>query len=697
MEPHFLHNCSTYFCKIISVCPSYRSIVIAGLVVTAFVWGDRVKRFIGYFIVGAVVIFSSAAANAETIGFSGTPEQLSQVQYSRTARILQELTNAKALAEDEHLSAWLDDLGTIYASMTGRPIWTDNNGFTPRAREIIDEFKRAGDWGLNASDFKVLDSAAGELSPRNLAKMEVGLSLAIIKYAWYARGGRIEPSELSLWLDRKIRPLDGIKVIKSVATAFDSPSALVEFHPQHPQFKRLRQAYLALLKPQTTTKSKSREDIKVPARGPKLRPGAKHPDIAIIRRRLGVPAIRADAEVYDEDLAATVNQFMRTQGWRRKRTIDNRVREALNNPKQKRARKLSLASKKALLLVNMEKWRWMPDDLGDLYVWNNLPAFRTQVVKNGRVIYSERIIIGKTNTQTPIFSDEITHVVFKPEWGIPSSIKIRSLLPRLVSGDYGVLARRGMEIKYDNGVVKSPSQINWSKTDIRYVPIVMGPGSSNPLGRVKFIFPNEHAVYMHDTPNKYLFQNKRRTFSHGCIRVRHPVRLAEVLLGEQADWDAQEVADQLKRRAPGNNKVPLPEPIPVHNVYFTVGIDPATGKLVRFDDIYGHDKRILAALNGTPAAEIAKSDPARAYKRRNEELAKSPPVYRRRIDPYATALGGNFGYVPSDGYTWGKPKKWKPWKPLKPKKVEKKKRWKRRSAIPGPYQINAYQGFHRAY
>ncbi len=648
-------------------------------------------RFVRFVVGSLLLLGSSSYSFAQTTNFSGSVEQLSQVRYSQTAMLLQKLTDAKARSKDKNLTSWLDALGTVYASMTGKPIWTDENGYTVRAHSIINELKRADDWGLKASDFRVPDYSANELNTNTLAKMEIDLSLAILKYAWHAQGGRIEPTELSLWLDRSIRPLDAVKVIESVASAQDPRLALTNTHPQHPEFERLRQAYLALRHPQKTKKP-SREDIKVPARGPKIKPGAKHPDVAIIRKRLGVPAIKADVEVYDRDLVATVNKFMRTQGWKRKRTIDNRVRAALNNPKKKRSKKLSTSAKRALLLVNMEKWRWMPQELGTFHIWNNLPAFRTDVVKNGHVVHSERIIIGKAETQTPVFSDEMTHVVFKPEWGIPSSIKIRSLLPRLASGDYGVLARRGMQIKYDNGVVKSPSRINWARTDIRSVPIVMGPGSSNPLGHVKFIFPNEHAVYMHDTPKKHLFKSRTRTFSHGCIRVRDPVRLAEVLLGERADWNADQVAEQFRRKAPGNNKVPLPEPIPVHNVYFTVEEDATTGKLVQLKDIYGHDKRILAALNGKPAALIAKSDPARSHQRRNEQMAKSRSIYQRNVNPYAVALGQPYG-SPPPGFYWGKPKKWKPWKAAKPAKY-KKKRWKRRAPRRKPFQINAYQSHY---
>ncbi len=649
-------------------------------------------RVSGVLFAGLIVV-SFAGPGVAGVSFEGTAAQLSKVRFAQRAAILQELTDRKARTSDAREAARLDELGTVYSGMTGKAIWVDEAGYSEQALAIISELRGSDAWGLDPRAFRVPKRISGDNSAASMAKMEVGLSLAVLRYASHARGGRFEPTSLSLWLDRQLRPVDGIAVLKAVAASDDATIVLRRLHPQHPQFERLREAYSALLRPKTEKAETSLEDIVVPQRGPRIRPGGRHADVAIIRRRLGVLAIGSDATFYDDELARAVNRYMRSQGWKRKRRIDNKVRRALNNPKRKKALPNSISSRKALLLVNMEKWRWIPDELGELHIWNNLPEFRTRVVKNGTTIHSERIIIGKTATQTPIFSDEMTHVVFKPQWGVPSSIKIRSLLPRLASGDYGVLARRGMSIKYDNGHVKHPSRFNWARTDIRNVPIVMGPGSSNPLGRVKFIFPNEHAVYMHDTPKRHLFKSATRAFSHGCIRVRNPVRLAEVILDETADWTVDQVADQMTRRAQPNNNIPLPAPVPVHNVYFTVTEDPVTGKLVQFKDLYGHDKRILAALNGKSPAVIAKSDPARAYKLKNEQLAKSPRIVRRRVarvrDPFA--LGGPNGFPPpGQGFFWKK--KPQPWLKKKPKFASKKKRWRRNRPERKPFTLNAYQG-----
>ena len=280
--------------------------------------------------------------------------------------------------------------------------------------------------------------------------------------------------------------------------------------------------------------------------------------------------------------------------------------------------------------ANLERWRWLPENLGVRHVWNNIPAFDTRVMQDGRRIFRERLIVGTAATQTPVFSDEIRFIVFQPDWGVPPSLKVKDLLPRLARGDYRVLDRRDMRI-----LGPSASSYNWREVDIRRIPIVQKPGPQNPLGQMKFMFPNRHDVYMHDTPDKALFNAKSRAISNGCIRVRHPERLAEILLAADQGLDREGVRRLLDPRAPENNRVDLTTPVPVHNVYFTAEVDEA-GAVVFHDDIYGHDRRVVDALNGQPIDEIAARDPALAHERRIEKMmaatpsAEPPPTAARR-------------------------------------------------------------------
>jgi murein L,D-transpeptidase YcbB/YkuD len=446
---------------------------------------------------------------------------------------------------------------------------------------------------------------------RALASAEVALSLAAARYAWHAHGGRVDSSQLSLWLDQKPKAVDAAQVLQAILETGDAAAALRAYHPLHPQFKALRQAYLAESDPKTSEAARAM----LPP-GPRIELGESHPDVALVRRRLSLAATGAEETLYDRALADAVRSFMREAGYGRKKryNIDEEVREALNRPS-----KSQTSARLTQLLVNMERWRWLTRNLGPLHVWNNLPEFQTRVIKNGDVIHEERIIIGETSTQTPIFSRRMTHVIFHPEWGVPESIKISSLLTSLKSGDTSVLSRRNMHIS-DGKQEISPKSIKWASVNIRDVPIMQRAGPGNPLGQLKFIFPNKHDVYMHDTPNKDLFNATVRTFSHGCIRVKNPQRFAEVILGEVKRLGPADVSSQLRQKS--TVRLDLEEPVPVHNVYFTLLAD-ASGTLKSLPDIYGHDRRIAAALDGKDVKIIAASDPALAQKRRNEELVKA--------------------------------------------------------------------------
>ncbi|MCH9808819.1 MAG: L,D-transpeptidase family protein [Alphaproteobacteria bacterium] len=601
--------------------------------------------------------------------------------------ILKQITSRKSKSRDKTMVRWLDELGTLYAAEFAGPLWIEGEGLSSRAEGALEEMRRADEWGLSPAEYRVDTPAFGLSRPSQRARFELEFTLNLLKYADHASRGRFRPTEMSLWYERTDKNADTLSLLRDLASAQDPAALLVSQHPQHEGFKRLREVYLRRKFPERFDGTEVRKARKpaaiVLAKGPRISRGKRHPQIALLRKRLKVPAARIENEdLYDRELMNAVNKFMRTQGWRRKHIYDNKVRRALNQTnggkKQRRRSRVTMND----IVANMEKWRWLPRELGDIHIWNNLPSFKTQVVKNDTVIHEERIIIGKTSTQTPVFSDTMTHVVFKPQWGVPNSIKIKSLLPRLAGGDLDVLRRRGMRIQFDKKVV-SPRNYNWSRADITRIPIVMGAGSSNPLGRVKFIFPNHHAVYMHDTPKKHLFKSRKRTFSHGCIRVRNPVRLAEVVLGETSNWNDKMVASHLARRAKENNRIDLDQKVHVHNVYFTVMVND-DGELETLKDIYGHDRRIKQALAGKSLRLIASSDPARAQKREMERIAAHRPRYAprsRRVKPSTVSYFQNNQYALGGPGYYQKPKK----KKYKYKKAKYKYKKKKHSWSLNPY------------
>ncbi|MGQ0674065.1 MAG: L,D-transpeptidase family protein [Hyphomicrobium sp.] len=549
---------------------------------------------------------------------------------SRAAVDLEALVVAELLARKFALksepveAAWVQQLLGFYSAAGASTVWVEPGGVSPRGRQAIDELRRADEYALEPARLNIPPALSTPSDERALARFEVAMSLAVARYAWHARGGRMEPTSLSLWLDYTPRPGNAAEVIGAIQRAGDIEKAFGALHPQHRQFDALRRALLL----ETSGSASATELQPMIPMGVRIRPNRRHPDVALARLRLSAPARDGDHELLDSDFQKTLFEFMNETArihYGRKRGIDDDVRVALNGGSAASPVGGSLGGDRAkidLIRANMERWRWLPRDLGDLYVWNNLPEFQTRVVKAGEVIHQERIIIGQPDTQTPVFSDSILRVIFNPDWNVPESIKLSSLWGNLRGGDFGVLKRRNMKIMHDGREV-NPAKLKFDVLNAREVPIVMAPGPGNPLGKFKFVFPNKHDVYMHDTTSKGLFNSNVRTFSHGCIRVRDPQRFAEVLLAEGRGWNKADVRWQMRTKA--MTRLELDRAIPIHNTYFTLVAD-ASGKLQKLNDVYGHDKRIIDALNGVDPKRIAASDPAMAQKRKNEQLANAPPV-----------------------------------------------------------------------
>ena len=255
--------------------------------------------------------------------------------------------------------------------------------------------------------------------------------------------------------------------------------------------------------------------------------------------------------------------------------------------------KLSPAAKR--LRANMEMWRWMWPDMGDFYVLNNIPEFMQYVYKDGEIVRSAKIVAGEIDKKSTIFSRPLKYVVLRPAWRVPESIMVNELWPSLIRGG-GLMRQYGLQLQTKDGRRVDWRQYDWASTDIRNFIVLQPPGPKSVLGRVKFSFPSQHTIFMHDTPDKWMFRPAQRTLSHGCLRVQNPMQLAEMVLKEDKGWDSAKVAE-LDRSGPLNNEVPITKEIPIHLVYFTAWVSD-DGKLKTFNDVYGHEKRVTLALDG---------------------------------------------------------------------------------------------------
>ena len=246
----------------------------------------------------------------------------------------------------------------------------------------------------------------------------------------------------------------------------------------------------------------------------------------------------------------------------------------------------------------MERWRWMPEDMGDNHIMVNIAAFELQRVNSGSIIERIPVVVGKPYHQTPVFSDKMEYVEINPTWTVPYSIATKEMLPKLKQNPYALgagyqLLAGGQSVPFSSVDFNQYSRRNFPFT------IRQGPGEKNALGRVKFMFPNKHAVYLHDTPSRGLFSRNARAFSHGCVRVYQPIKLAEKILKDVPKWSPGRIADVLASRK--TTRVSLPRHIPVHIVYASAF--RGEGGTIEFrPDIYGRDKKLYRALFGKPTS-----------------------------------------------------------------------------------------------
>jgi murein L,D-transpeptidase YcbB/YkuD len=249
----------------------------------------------------------------------------------------------------------------------------------------------------------------------------------------------------------------------------------------------------------------------------------------------------------------------------------------------------------ARLRVNLDRWRWMPDDLGDLHVLVNIPAYALAVREHGTPVLAMRTIVGKPENRTPVFSADMNAVVFSPYWNIPESIADLEIAPAIVR-DPAYLARQNIEVLRvagDGATAVDPFDVDWENPEaLQELAFRQRPGPGNALGHVKFLLPNPYAIYLHDTPADKLFERERRAFSHGCIRLHQPEALAEYLLRSHSGWDTERIRTAMHSGT--QRAVELEEPIPVHLVYFTAW--PGDNGVHFFDDVYRYDARQIASL-----------------------------------------------------------------------------------------------------
>src|SRR6516165_9048037 len=450
-----------------------------------------------------------------------------------------------------------------YAAHGYAPIWITDGKFNERAAAAIAYLGQVDADGLDPADYPVPNISASVTDPAALAEAEMRLSASIVTYAHHASVGRVHWSRVSSSILYEVKPPAPADVLAAVADAKDVAATLAGYEPQAPNYIALK-AKLADLRAGKTVAGKA-----LIPNGPAPKIGAQDDRVPVLRERLG---LSGDDTTYDRPLADAVKKYQQEREFKASGLLTQQTIDALNGRSPDRPIDTVLA--------NLERWRWMPHDLGKDYVIVNLPDFTLRVFHDGRQIWMTKVVTGKPTMATPIMSAEMKYITVNPTWNVPPSIVMHEYLPALAA-DPTVLARMGLRMSYNpDGSVH----------------ISQPPGDHNALGRIRFNFPNKFLVYQHDTPDKNLFALDRRAFSHGCMRVQDPVKYAEVLLSIVRPGEGY-TQDRIRKMIAsfGEQDIKFPHYLPVHLTYQTAFVDDE-GRLEFREDMYDRDRPLIAIL-----------------------------------------------------------------------------------------------------
>jgi murein L,D-transpeptidase YcbB/YkuD len=476
-----------------------------------------------------------------------------------------------------------EPLAAYYQEHTGSLIWVG----TPRMAEFVARLKAADEDGLDPASYPSaqlakLAAAAPDADARGQAVVELAFSAALLEYASDLRVGRILPRQVDPDFFLQDKTIDPLAALTGIAGAGSVTAFLAAWQPQSPDYAALK---AALAKYRAIAKAGGWPTVPL---GASIKLGGDDPRVPALRARLAVtdgPMGPDSGENYDDALEAVVQAFQARHGLDTTGLVGNATIAALNVPVEDRI---------AEIVVAMERWRWMPENLGNDHVLVNIAGYELQLVKDGKLADRMAVVVGKPYSRTPVFSNAIKYVELNPYWNVPAKIAIKEELP-ILQRNPGGLGATGFEA-VQGGRAVPVTAIDWGRYSSSNFPFQLrqAPGPKNALGRAKFVFPNKFDVYLHDTPAHSLFDKSDRAFSHGCVRLSRPIDLAEEVLADVPGWDRARIDEVV---AGGDNTVVnLVHPLPIHITYLTAWV--ASGQVNFRSDVYEQDAKLIEALGG---------------------------------------------------------------------------------------------------
>lgn len=513
---------------------------------------------------------------------------------TREIDILQETSENTPLGTKKSISKILDSSITeelflsdsvkkFYAERENSSVWSNNE----LRKGFIQILKNAEAEGLYFLDYhgkeiETLEASLNSQKDDEKSRYDILLTDAYFKFGSHLLNGKTDPQKIHEIFDLPKNQANLSLLLKNALDDNSLDIAFSKLRPNHPVYKQLITS-LKVYK----EKMLDSDEFKDIDGGEMIKPGMQDVRIPKIKFRLMVLGYLKDIDPFTSDHSQPVQDAIKKvqleNGLLSDGIIGNSTIKLLN---------IDYKDRYNQILANLERWRWYPRDLGDHYILVNIANYHLEVVKDDEIVRSHKTMVGTDIRKTPIFSEEIKYIVFNPNWTIPPTIKTKDVIPG-VRKDPNYLKRKNIDVYSSNGVKLDPSEVDWDNNNVKSYTYRQKPGSSNPLGKVKIIYPNKHLIYLHDTPSKSLFARNSRAQSSGCIRVENAMELAEYLLSDQSAYHSEKINEILETGK--LTEVRVKQQLRVHHLYWTAWMENEKPRFT--EDIYNYDEKIIEELN----------------------------------------------------------------------------------------------------